>query len=165
MESIDECWKYCEENVSNCKAISFYIPTSKCQLFKNDSLPQIFDPQFESFTTKKGLFQAIINEIIKNLNLFLLFEEIPSLEILNETQFDESQYKFLLTDNSFSCWNICENELGCNSISFYIGDLEDLYKFDANCFLYTNKAPEALKNINFVSKIRKAESNFKSVNF
>ena len=53
--SIDECWKHCEENLIDCKAISFYIPTNKCQFFKNDSLPQIADPQFESFTIKYGL--------------------------------------------------------------------------------------------------------------
>ena len=54
MKSIEECWKHCEDKVSNCKAISFYIPNSQCQLFENDSFSRIFDPQFQSFTTNKG---------------------------------------------------------------------------------------------------------------
>ena len=54
--SINQCWKYCEEKVAGCKAISFYSPDRKCQFFTNDSLPEIADPQFESFTTKKGSF-------------------------------------------------------------------------------------------------------------
>ena len=55
-DSIDECWKNCEEKVSGCKSISFYYPAKKCQFFINDSLPHITDPQFASFTTKKGSF-------------------------------------------------------------------------------------------------------------
>ena len=56
MNSIYDCISYCKDKVKHCKAISFYIPTRNCQFFKNESLPQIFDPQFESFTSKTGIF-------------------------------------------------------------------------------------------------------------
>ena len=56
VDSIEECWKSCEEKEKDCKAISFYIPTSQCQFFKTDSPAQIYDRQFRSYTTKKGFF-------------------------------------------------------------------------------------------------------------
>ena len=81
-DSINKCWKYCEEKVSRCKAISFYSLERKCQFFTNDSLPEIADPQFESFTTKKGLFnfklaslEAILFVLLKESRLFSLFQK------------------------------------------------------------------------------------------
>jgi hypothetical protein len=53
MDSIDECWNDCEESAPICKAISFYIHTKLCQLFKNEPVQRIFDPQFISLTTKR----------------------------------------------------------------------------------------------------------------
>ena len=55
IDSVENCWQHCEENVTDCKAISYFIPTNKCQFFINDSLPQIYDTQFISYTTQKGL--------------------------------------------------------------------------------------------------------------
>ena len=80
--SINECWKHCEVKVSGCKVISFYSPERKCQFFTNDSLPEIADPQFESFTTKKGLFnfqlaslEALLFVLLKESRLFSLYQK------------------------------------------------------------------------------------------
>ena len=54
-ESISECWNYCEENLQECKAISFYRPTNKCQIYKNDSLTLTYDRDFESLTSNKSM--------------------------------------------------------------------------------------------------------------
>ena len=74
-------------------------------------------------------------------------------------KFDDIHYKSQKTSDEVACWNECENESACNSISFFNGDLEELYNRDANCFMFTNKAPKTLKNENFVSKMRKTKSN------
>ena len=57
--SINECWQYCEDKNSGSKAIYFYSPENKFQFFTNGSLPEIADPQFESFTTTKGVVLGV----------------------------------------------------------------------------------------------------------
>ena len=155
MDSIRECWEHCEDNNTDCKAISFYSPTRKCQLFKNDSLPQIFDPQFISFTTKKGL--KLLNYWILLVTDFL--KEISSILHLNKIKFGDDYYKSEKTNDVTDCWNKCENEQVCRSISFCNDDelAEEVCSID-NCFLYTNKLPEQSKKKYFISIIYKTES-------
>ena len=64
-----------------------------------------------------------------------------------------------MVKNELFCWNKCENELACNSISFFIGDSTYLFHEEPNCFLYANKEPKAVQNENFVSRVRTTKSN------
>jgi len=89
-DSINKCWKYCEEKISGCKAISFYSLENKCQFFTNDSLPEIADSQFESFTTKKGLFnfelaslEAILFVLLKESRLISLYQKQRLLIVIS----------------------------------------------------------------------------------
>ena len=65
-------------------------------------------------------------------------------------------------NNEVSCWNKCENELACNSVSFYNNSELPLY-FGSNCFLYTNKAPKKLTSKYFITKIHKKESKYNNL--
>ena len=62
-------------------------------------------------------------------------------------------------DNEEACWNTCENELACNSVSFYNNSDSPLHS-GSNCFLYTNKAPLIFNSKYFISKIQKTERKY-----
>ena len=57
-----------------------------------------------------------------------------------------------------SCWNKCDTELACNAISFCTDGSEEICN-DYNCLLFPNKELRQHKNLKFVSKMRKSESN------
>ena len=92
----------------------------------------------------------------------IFLKEISNFKILKETHLAEIHYKSVKTNNETSCWNECENEMACNSISFYNASHYKIPFINSkdNCFLYANQDPKTLKNKNFVSIISKAESNF-----
>ena len=80
------------------------------------------------------------------------------VSFIPETTFSDIYFKSVREDNVTSCWDQCEKEVVCNSISFYNGS-EPLF-YNHNCLLYTNESPETKKSKNFVTKARKPKSNF-----
>ena len=73
---------------------------------------------------------------------------------LPETTFVDSHFKRMKTINEKLCWDECEKELACNSISFFYSEFLN----GDNCLLYTNESPKTIKTEKFVSLIRKPRS-------
>ena len=90
--------------------------------------------------------------------LILYLIKVSFIQTFPETTFVDIHFKSVKTINETFCWDQCEKELACNSISFYNGS-EQLY-YNDNCLLYTNESPETIKTKKFVSKTRKPKSYF-----
>ena len=126
-ESAEKCWKMCEKS-EDCKAITFYNPTSKCQFF-NNSLPLTItkESKFTSYTTVKGITINILRKL-KNKEIFY-FKELPLK--LNSTQLTSEKLEEIITFDIDDCWKVCF-EKGCSALSF-LQEQEPMT--DQNCFL------------------------------
>lgn len=77
-------------------------------------------------------------------NAFLCIPESP-IEILQNKQYHKS-FKSIKATNQTSCWNECEFDSMCYTISYFDGK-----QLDFNCFFFTAKEHERSSSKNFVS--------------
>ena len=89
-------------------------------------------------------------------NFIYLIKGDSFIQTLHESKFIDIPFKSINTFNETSCWDQCEKELACNSISYFYLEFAN----GDNCLLYTNESPETIKTETFVSKMRKPKSKF-----